>query len=363
MKKRICFLLPQPMLYPIGGYKVVYEYANQFVMAGWDVAICFSQYDLRKSRRVPLFHFFSAQVKRLLRFHKVKWFCLNPAIQTKIILCIRERYLPEADYYIATAIDTSYALAKISSVESSKKFYFIQGFENWQGRDEEYVYASYRLPLNKITVSKWLQQKIERTGERAVVIDNGFDFDYFKLTHPIYERDAYTAIMSYHDADCKRSVDVLSALHIVKQKIPQLKVKIFGHTARPKRLPEWMEYYQLPDRNLHNEIYNSSAVFVSASLQEGFGLPLGEAMMCGCAAACTDIGGFHALASHEKTALLSPVLDPESLAENIYRLMTDDELRFRLAENAHANIQLFTWKRAFDAFKKFLEDKDGMEEV
>jgi len=37
--KNICFITPGPDLAPVGGYKVVYEYANRFARAGWDVTI------------------------------------------------------------------------------------------------------------------------------------------------------------------------------------------------------------------------------------------------------------------------------------------------------------------------------------
>lgn len=42
-------------------------------------------------------------------------------------------------------------------------------------------------------------------------------------------------------------------------------------------MPGWMEYYRQPDRDTHNRIYNSSSIYLASSLQEGWGLTVGEA--------------------------------------------------------------------------------------
>lgn len=95
----------------------------------------------------------------------------------------------------------------------------------------------------------------------------------------------------------------------MKTKIPQLHVNIFGFPSKPSNLPSWYSYYQQPNKKLHNEIYNTSAIYVGASYSEGFCLTPPEAMMCGCAVACTDIGGYKTVGIDGITALLSPVGD------------------------------------------------------
>ena len=77
-------------------------------------------------------------------------------------------------------------------------------------------------------------------------------------------------------------------------------------------------------------------------------------MICGAALCCTDIGGFHLYAIHNKTALLSPVFDTEALAKNILRLINDNELRIKLAHAGNEYIRQFTWEKAFESFKSQL---------
>ena len=57
-------------------------------------------------------------------------------------------------------------------------------------------------------------------------------------------------------------------------------------------------------------------------------------MLCGCAVACTDNGGYLAMANHQETALVSHVGDMEALKSHIELLITNDELRTTIAENA-----------------------------
>ena len=140
----------------------------------------------------------------------------------------------------------------------------------------------------------------------------------------------------------------------VKQKIPQLHVTMFGTPNKPD-LPEWFSYYQTPDKETHNAIYNNASIFVAASKAEGMALPPAESMICGCALVCTDIPGFSMYAINEKTALTSPVYDCQKLAENIIKLIENNELRIELAKSGNKFIRQFTWEKAFALFSEMLE--------
>ena len=55
-----------------------------------------------------------------------------------------------------------------------------------------------------------------------------------------------------------------------------------------------------------------------------------------------------------ETGLLSPVFDYKALAENIIKLISDNELRIRLAKNGNENIKKFNWKSAVETFQKVI---------
>jgi Glycosyltransferase len=132
---------------------------------------------------------------------------------------------------------------------------------------------------------------------------------------------------------------------------------MFGTSPRPNNLEDWFIYKQSPNKDEHNYILNSSAIFVGASNIEGWGLPIGEAMQCGCAIACTDNKGYLEMAKDEQTALVSPVGDSNSLAYNILRLINDNDLRHRIAKNGYDFIQQFDINKSYQNLKDFIIKK------
>ena len=357
----ICFLFPAGSRRPVGGYKVVYEYANRLVRDGYKVGVVYPAYCFVFNQSA--FIDFLRRCKALIRFLLWKitkqyscrhWFKLDERVQEHWVWSLSEKYVPRADVYVATAVQTSVYLNDYKSIFSDRKFYFIQHFENWGGVSDEQVIMTYHYPMKKFVIARWLEHILVKNGEQCVLIPNGFDFDYFKQTIPICLKNKYVLSMLYHLSDWKGCSDGFHALNIVKQRYPNIQVNIFGVPPRPKELPDWYHYYQQPDRATHNRIYNESAIFIGTSWSEGWGLTLGEAMICGCAVACTDNLGYLEMATDNETALVSPVKNPEALAANIIRLIEDDALRYRIAEAGNRNIRRFSWEKAYGKMKEIL---------
>lgn len=147
----------------------------------------------------------------------------------------------------------------------------------------------------------------------------------------------------------------LEALNIVKKEFPQLQVMLFGSATAPQELPAWYTYTKEPNREQHNHIYNEAAIFLAPSLQEGWGLPVGEAMMCGQAVVCTNNNGYKEMATNNVNALMSNIKDSASLAKNIITLITDDELRYKIAQEGHASIKKFDINNSYEQLKVALK--------
>jgi glycosyltransferase involved in cell wall biosynthesis len=171
---------------------------------------------------------------------------------------------------------------------------------------------------------------------------------------PPENRKPSSFLMLFHSQWWKGSADGLQALERIRVDHPGTIMHLFGTSPRPADLPEAFIYHQEPPQPELRALYNQAAIFVAPSVTEGWGLPATEAMVCGAALAATDNGGHREFAIPEETALLSPPNDPEKLAQNLSRLVTDHDLRHRLAKSGHAFVQQFTWKRAFDRFELLL---------
>lgn len=342
---------------PTGGFKIMYEYANRFSKAGYDVTCCYSVTPPKPY--VNNAGFFTVLIKHIgkLLFNCYtckRWFSLDKKVHEIHVWNLKQKNVPYADIYIATAVRTSYFLDKYKIDETKqKKFYLIQDYENW-GCPDSFVDNSYKLKLNKIVISDWLLNKVKEQNEDALLCYNGFDFDYFKQTIPCDERSPFTVALLYHENEVKRFSDAFEALKIVKKEIPELKVNIFGQYKKPN-LPDWFTYYRRPDRATHNKLLNESSIFIYASRAEGFCLPPAESMICGCAVCGTDIPGIP-YQKNEITTLSSPPLNPNALAKNIIRLIKDNDLRIRLAKAGHDFIcSNYTWEKSVQKIIKEFE--------
>lgn len=339
---------------PAGGFKVVYEYANRLHEDGYAVHIAYAGTLMFKRKRILSK---CNQVRNLLRMFLLgyscrNWFALDEGATEHMTLSLNYRDVPKTDFYIATAVLTSTYLRDYP-ISINRKLYLIQDFENWFVPDD-YVRDSYRYGLKNIAVSNWLAAEIHKTGAVCTIIKNGFDFNYFKLRTPIEQRHRYHVSMMFHTNKRKGCQDGIYALNKVKQIYPQLSVTFFGVPKRPKGLPDWIEYYQNPTKEVHNRIYNESSIYLAPSHQEGWGLPVGEAMICGAAIVCTDTLGFKEMVKHEENGLMCRVGDIAALTNNIIRLINNDTLRIELAKKGNEAIQKFRWDTSYKVFKSLL---------
>ena len=361
----VCFLMPGPDVGPVGGFKVAYEYANRLARAGYDVTVAYAIFPWIENFWRNLLRHPRSRILELLRiirtgfahaYRAPRWFAIDRSVKRIYPLYFWRgfsRRLPKGTKFIATYYWTAICLQAMR-ISAADKFYFIQGKEAWYVEDEQTLLRTYHYPMRKIVISNWLCDELRKVGEDAVVIPNGLDFEYFKRCKPIEARSAKEIAMLWHASKRKRTDDAVKALEIVHQKHSNIHVTAFGTGPCPSGLTDWFTYVQRPDRERHNAIYNNAAIFLATSEQEGWGLTPCEAMMCGAAVVCTDIGGYREFAQDGVNALMSAVGDADSLAENVCRLIEDDGLRMRLATAGYDKIQRFTWERALACFRQVL---------
>ena len=97
------------------------------------------------------------------------------------------------------------------------------------------------------------------------------------------------------------------------------------------------------DENDLPSLYARATVFVFASLYEGFGLPVIEAMACGTAVACSntfslpEVGG-------DAVAYFDPA-KPQEIATILQHLLQDDSYRDGLREKGLIQARKFSWEK------------------
>lgn len=351
---KITFILPGPGNVPVGGFKIVYEYANRLAARGHRIVVVHQA--LRRSD-----HSFAYRTWRRLRYWERLvsksyrpdgWFALRPDIRVLWVPTYEARYVPPGDVVVATSWETAEAVA-VYPVVKGNKAYFIQHHEAWSGETAR-VEATWALPLRKVVISRWLQNEVAASGEAARLVPNALDADEFGLDLRPSERDPHSVLMPYHRAEWKGTADGLFAICRLREKHPLIDLQMFGVGIRPPNLPRWVRYHRNPKRQLLRALYNEAAIFVGPSWDEGWGLPASEAMLCGAAAAITDNRGHAEFARHGRNALLSSPRDPGSLADNVEKLLVDRELRVRLANQAALDMSAFSWPESVANMEAFL---------
>lgn len=101
-------------------------------------------------------------------------------------------------------------------------------------------------------------------------------------------------------------------------------------------------------------LYRGAKLLVFPSLYEGFGLPVLEAMACGCPVVASD-----AASLPEVCGEAAYYIDPysiESIAEGIYKVISDQNLRKTLIGRGLERAKLFSWEKAAKRVLNIFED-------
>lgn len=349
---KIVWIMPSKRV--CGGVKVILEYGNRLTDLGHEVThvIPFEQfpYPLNRLRKLELKLrekiYYKLKLGRSKPFESgVEWF---PAKSRVIeVPDLSAKYVPDADIVIATAWDT---VEWVNTYPKSKgvKFYFVQHYETWAGPKYR-VDRTYKLPFKKITIASWLTRLIEQElGEKVqATINNAIDPAQFYNNNKTYHQPRRIGLL-YHGAEWKGTADGIKAFCLAREKFPDIQLVMFGAKRQENKvpIPDFAEFHENPPQDKIREIYASLDIFLAASWTEGFGLTPMEAMACKCAVAATDAGGISDFAIPGKTALISPPRDPKALAQNLVRLLENEDKLKEISEAGYRHIQSFTWDKA-----------------
>ncbi len=353
---RITFVLPFFSERPIGGFKVVYDYATRLAARGHQVVVAHPQH---LERQRPLLRTLRAKLSRsqdlsrnLARF----WYPDCDSFTMAFVPSPSPKYLPDADVAVATGWRTAPWVADWPA-RKGRGYYLIQHYETWDG-PKNAVDATWTLPLHKIVIAQWLYDlgcTQFHQQNHMTYVPNGIDFDRFAMQIPPQSRRPDTVGMLYHTNVWKGAADGIAALQDVKERIPTLQVRLFGTPERSADIPSWMDYSCQPAPTELTRLYNEVALFVHTSWMEGWGLTAAEAMACGAALVATDNGGVRDYNEEGVTALFSPPKNVPALAEHIRDLIEEPEARIRLALNGYDHIRQYTWDRAIDRIETLFQ--------
>lgn len=104
------------------------------------------------------------------------------------------------------------------------------------------------------------------------------------------------------------------------------------------------------------ELYNCASVYCQPSLYEGFGLPVLEAMSCGCPVVCAKTPALEEIAG--EAALFANPYSSKDIASKLSNVLEEPKIKNNLVTKGYKNIQRFSWEKCaqetLDVYRKVL---------
>ncbi len=130
-----------------------------------------------------------------------------------------------------------------------------------------------------------------------------------------------------------------------------------------EELFEKIDYLKLQDRVIFTgyaseeeilHFYNMADLFVYPSFYEGFGLPLLEAMVCGCPVLASNVSSIP-----EVVGDAGHLVDPyniNDIADGILKVLSNEELKGRMISLGLERSKLFSWEKCVNETKKIYDE-------
>ena len=200
-----------------------------------------------------------------------------------------------------------------------------------------------------VAPSGYLRDVFAEFGLSAQVVPNLVDLSQFhyRRRQPLRPRFVCTrGFGQYYRLDL-----VVRAFQEIQRRFPAATLTLAGGgpleaqvraLARELRL-EAVTFAGPVARDRIGVCYDEADVFLNASEVDNMPVSVLEAFAAGTPVVTTAAGGIPYIVEHERTGLLSPPGDWQALARHAIRVVEDESLAARLAENAHAESRRYHW--------------------
>jgi glycosyltransferase involved in cell wall biosynthesis len=270
---------------------------------------------------------------------------------------VTDEDVPDGDIVIATWWETAEWVSALSPSKGAK-VYFIQHHEIFSYLPVARCHATYRLPLHKILVARWLKEAMHKYYADDVVdlVPNSVDRAQFFAE--VRGKQSVPTVGFLYATTHFKGLDVsLKALETVRQRMPGLRMICFG-SERPTPelpLPKEVEFFFCPPQDQIRNLYARCDVWITTSRSEGFNLTAMEAMACRTPVVATRTGWPEESVKSGKNGVLVDIDDQMAIAQGVEWLLSRSDEAWRiLSSNAYNAAASGSWEESAAMFEKAL---------
>ena len=254
---------------------------------------------------------------------------------------------------------TDYTEETIKDRFIRKTIYFINyQWESWLYKKAQKIF-SVSPSLKDETVSQY-----NISTNRIALISNGLDIKIFKKssTPKILTKDLlYVGKISYR----KNIIDLINVFRLLTDTDPKFKLHIMGSGDQRylDKIKSKIHEYKLGNKVFFhvyktdvelNKLYEKCSIFVLASLVEGFGLVVLEAMAKGMPVVAYDNLGIRDIINNTNGYLIDP-FDYQNFVGKILYLYNNKNIYQEMSTNAIKTVDKFNWDRSVSKLIKELQ--------
>lgn len=209
--------------------------------------------------------------------------------------------------------------------------------------------------VKELLVDEW---KIN--SEKIVITHEGVDNHVLNISGKINEAESEKILDKFKikkpylfyvgNAHPHKNVEgLIRAFLVLRQKYSNLKLVLSGYDhyfwqrLKKENQHEGIIYTGFVTDEELVALYKEAKVFVLPSFEEGFGIPILEAMACSCPVASSNTASLPEVGG--EAALYFDPVKPDDMVEKISKILKDKKLRQTLIEKGLKRYKQFSWKK------------------
>jgi len=219
-------------------------------------------------------------------------------------------------------------------------------------------------------IKNFIIEDFRISEKKIAVIPNGLNFDVLNkladdnIPGNVFDTNKKNIVAVGRFTEAKNYPLLIEAFKILHEKHPETRLHIVGSGELQERIKTLIKFKNLEEsinlpgfqKNPYPYVKKADC-YVMSSKWEGFPNALAEAMYVNGHVVSTDCPtGPADIIKHEHDGLLSANDDAEKLAENLERILYDNDLRNKLYDNSRISIQRFDEKNMIDKYRRIIEE-------